>query len=47
VEQKFQVLVDPMLGSDRARKVIDIAWKLDQAKNVDELMRAVRMTNDE
>jgi 2-methylcitrate dehydratase len=47
VEEKFKVLVDPILGSGRARKVIDIAWKLDEAKNVDELMRAVRMMNDE
>jgi 2-methylcitrate dehydratase PrpD len=43
VEQKFQVLVDPMLGSDRARKIVDIVWKLDQAKNVDELMSACVM----
>jgi 2-methylcitrate dehydratase len=40
VEEKFQVLINPMLGSDRARKIIDIAWKLDEAKNVDELVRA-------
>src|SRR5213592_551694 len=40
VEEKFNVLVDPMLGSDRARKIIDIVWKLDAAKTVDELMRA-------
>src|SRR5881392_866286 len=37
VEEKFNVLVDPMLGSDRARKIIDIVWKLDAAKTVDEL----------
>jgi 2-methylcitrate dehydratase len=43
VEQKFQVLVDPMLGSDRARKIVDIVWKLDEAKNVDELIRACVM----
>ncbi len=47
VEEKFNVLVDPMLGSDRARKIIDIVSKLDEAKNVDELMEALRMTNDE
>jgi 2-methylcitrate dehydratase len=40
VEEKFTVLVEPMLGRDRARKVIDIVWKLDHATNVDELMRA-------
>jgi 2-methylcitrate dehydratase len=46
VEEKFSVLVEPILGRERARKIIDIAWKLDEAKNVDELMEAVRMTND-
>jgi 2-methylcitrate dehydratase len=46
VEEKFNVLVDPMLGSDRARQIIDIVWKLDAAKNIGELMEAVRMTND-
>jgi 2-methylcitrate dehydratase len=43
VEEKFSVLVGPMLGSDRARKIVDIVWKLDGAKNVDELMRACVM----
>src|ERR1700736_1743116 len=41
VEEKFNVLVDPTLGADRARKIIDVAWKLDEAKNVDGLMEAV------
>ena len=43
VEQKFNALVGPMLGSDRGRKVIDIVWKLDHAKNVDELIKALEM----
>jgi 2-methylcitrate dehydratase PrpD len=47
VEGKFNVLVEPMLGSDRARKIIEIAWKLDEAKNVDELMEAMRMMKHE
>src|SRR5438552_2834572 len=46
VEEKFNVLVEPMLGSDRARKIIEIAWKLDEAKNVDELMCACVMPKD-
>ncbi len=29
-----------MLGGDRARKIIDIVWKLDAAKNVNELVAA-------
>src|SRR5882762_4948183 len=40
VEEKFSVLVEPMLGSERARKIVDIVWKLDEARNVDELMKA-------
>src|SRR6266536_5602761 len=47
VEEKFEVLVQPMLGRERARKILDMVWKLDEAKNVDELMKAVKMTNDE
>ena len=47
VEEKFNVLVDPILGTDRGRKIIDIVWKLDEATNVDELMETMRMTNDE
>ena len=43
VEEKFNVLVEPMLGSDRARKIVDIVWELDEAKNVDELIRAIEM----
>ena len=46
VEEKFDALVEPMLGSNPARKIIEIVWKLDGAKNVDELMRAMRMTNE-
>jgi 2-methylcitrate dehydratase len=43
VEEKFSVLVEPILGRERARKIIDIVWKLDEAKNVDELMKATEM----
>src|SRR5216117_1721263 len=43
VEEKFKVLVDPILGSDRAQKIIEIVWKLDEAKNVEELIRAMEM----
>jgi len=47
VEEKFHVLVDPMLGTDRARKIVGLVRKLDQARNVDELMHAMRMTKHE
>jgi 2-methylcitrate dehydratase len=40
VEEKFHALVDPMLGRDRARKIVEIAWNLDVAKDVDELVHA-------
>ena len=43
VEEKFSALVEPILGRERARKIIDIVWKLDEAKNVDELMKAMEM----
>jgi 2-methylcitrate dehydratase len=43
VAEKFSVLVEPILGRERARKIIDIVWKLDEAKNVDELMKATEM----
>ena len=45
VEEKFSALVEPMLGSDRAQKIVDLVWKLDEAKNVDELMRSIEFPN--
>jgi 2-methylcitrate dehydratase len=47
VEGKFLALVKPDLGEERARKIMDLAWKLDKAKNVEDLVRALQMTNDE
>jgi len=47
VEDKFFALVEPVLGRGRAKKIIEIVWKLDQTESVDELMRALKMTNDE
>jgi 2-methylcitrate dehydratase len=43
VEEKFSALVLPILGKRRAKKILDCAWKLDEAKNVDELIRALKM----
>jgi 2-methylcitrate dehydratase len=43
VEEKFRALVEPILGSDRAGKIIDVVWKLDESKSVDELMKALVM----
>jgi len=43
VERKFFALVKPELGETRAKKIVDLVWKLDEATNVDELMRAMEM----
>src|ERR1700736_4906610 len=43
VEGKFRALVEPAIGEKRTRAIVDLVWKLDEAKNVDELMRAVVM----
>jgi 2-methylcitrate dehydratase len=43
VEEKFNALVEPAIGQKRAKKIVEVAWKLDEAKNVDELMQACVM----
>src|SRR5438105_5888401 len=43
VEGKFVALVSPSLGEKKARGIVDLVWKLDDAKNVDELMLALVM----
>ena len=43
VEGKFNALIVPALGPNRAKEIVDLVWKLDEAKNMDELMRAVVM----
>jgi 2-methylcitrate dehydratase len=43
VEEKFSVLVEPILGGERSGRIIDIVWKLDEAKNVDQLVKAAEM----
>jgi 2-methylcitrate dehydratase len=47
VEGKFFALVSPALGEQRARGIVDLVWKLDEAENVDELMEAVQMPKSE
>ena len=47
VEGKFFGLVSPALGEKRARGIVDLVWKLDAAKNVDELMKALQMPKPE
>jgi 2-methylcitrate dehydratase len=43
VEGKFYALVKPDLGEERARKMVELVWKLDEAEKVDALMEAVVM----
>ena len=43
VEGKFKALVVPVLGEKRAKKILDLVWKLDTAEDVDELMEALEM----
>jgi 2-methylcitrate dehydratase len=43
LEGKFNSLVVPELGEDGARKIVDLAWKLDEAKNVGDLLAACLM----
>src|SRR5216110_445255 len=47
LEGKFNALVVPALGEARAKKIVDLAWKLDEAKGVDELVQALEMTKSE
>jgi 2-methylcitrate dehydratase len=44
VERKFNALVTPALGERHARAIVDLVWKLDELKNVDELMRALQIS---
>ena len=43
LEGKFNSLVVPALGEARAKKIVDLVWKVDEADNVEGLMRAVEM----
>lgn len=43
LEGKFNALVVPELGEERAKKIIDLAWKLDEAANLDTLMNSLVM----
>src|ERR1700704_140680 len=45
VESKFRSLVEPAIGEERARKIVDLVWRLDEAKSVDELMVSMEVRN--
>jgi 2-methylcitrate dehydratase len=44
LEGKFDALVVPKISEAGAKKIVDLGWKLDAAKNVDELMGACVMS---
>ncbi|PYI72680.1 MAG: MmgE/PrpD family protein [Verrucomicrobia bacterium] len=46
VEGKFLALVERIIGQSRAKKISELVWKLDEAKNVDELMQALQMPDE-
>jgi 2-methylcitrate dehydratase len=44
VERKFKFLVAPALGEERAKKILEHAWKLEKAAGVNALMKAIEIT---
>src|SRR6266568_5030503 len=46
VEGKFLGLVERIIGESRAKKITELVWKLDEAKNVDALTRALQMPEE-
>jgi len=43
VERKFFALITPALGEKGAKRIAEYVWKLDEAQNVDDLMKAMEM----
>ncbi len=43
LEGKFLSLAAPKIGKDAADKVMELAWKVDQASDVSELMKSLEM----
>ena len=43
LEGKFNALVVPALGEAGAQKILAAGWKLDEAKNPNELMKLAKM----
>ena len=42
MEKKFHWLVDPVLGTDRADRLIELVWSIEEQPGVDELIAGVR-----
>src|SRR2546422_858790 len=43
VEGKFRSLVEPALGEKRTKKILQLVWRLDEAENVNQLIRALEI----
>jgi 2-methylcitrate dehydratase len=43
LEGKFNALVVPFLGEERAQKIVAAGWNLEEAKNPSELMKLAKM----
>src|SRR5256714_97092 len=43
VEGKFRALVEPEFGKTRAKKIVDLVWKLDRSGSVEPLLKACVM----
>jgi len=46
VEGKFLALVERIIGESRAKKITELVWKLDEAKNVAALMQALQVPEE-
>ena len=46
VEGKFLGLVERIIGKSRAKKITELVWKLDEAKNMDALMQALQIPEE-
>ena len=44
--EKFHQLTDPLLGTDRAEKVIELVMALEQVNDLGEITRAMRFTTE-
>jgi 2-methylcitrate dehydratase len=46
LEGKFNSLVVPAIGEDRAKAIVDLSWNLDRAKSIGDLMKILWMPSE-
>jgi 2-methylcitrate dehydratase PrpD len=46
VEGKFLALVERIIGESRAKKITELVWNLDEAKNEHDLMQALQVPEE-